>query len=129
MLPRVLAWIATMAGLVLIVVLVTGGFRLAVGPVHISAHDALKPLVWMALSSAALAWLGAARAERAFADVSAVVSRHALAVSVVAAVAVAAVGVHFGTFSASSSDSSAYVSHSALIDRGRLTFDEPLALT
>jgi hypothetical protein len=32
-----------------------------------------------------------------------------------------------GTFAASSADPSAYVSHSVLIDSGRLTFEEPLA--
>ena len=47
---RVLAWIATAAGLMLIVVLVTGGFRFEVGPVRVSAHGVVPPLLVMALT-------------------------------------------------------------------------------
>jgi hypothetical protein len=38
MISRVLAWIATAAGLVLIVI-ATGGFRFEVGPLRVSAHS------------------------------------------------------------------------------------------
>jgi hypothetical protein len=127
MLGRVLAWVATAAGLVLIVVLVTGGFRFDVGPVRMSAHGIAQPLLVMAVSGIALAWLGAARARDAFAGISAHVTNHALALAVVAAAAIAGVGVGFGTFAASASDPSAYVSHALLIDSGRLTIEEPLA--
>jgi len=124
---RVLAWIATAAGLMLIVVLVTGGFRFEVGPVRVSAHGVVPPLLVMALTGGALLWWGHGRARDAFAGITTDISNHALTVAIVSALAIAGVGVGFGTFAASSADPSAYVSHSALIDSGRLTIDEPLA--
>jgi len=127
MLARVLAWIATAAGLTLIVVLVTGGFRFEVGPVRVSAHGITQPLLLMVLSGAALKWLGAARARDALAAVTAGTSNHAPAIALVGAAAIAGVGVGFGTYAASSADPSGYVSHAVLIDNGRLTIDEPLA--
>jgi len=48
MVSRVLAWIATAAGLVLIVVLVTRGFRFEAGGLRVSAHDVTTPLLPMA---------------------------------------------------------------------------------
>src|SRR6185436_7876203 len=127
MLPRALAWIATLAGLVLIVVLVTGGFRIELGPVRLSAHGLVQPLVLMAVAAAALAWHGAARARDALTGIADAVTRGAPAAAVLSAAAVAGVGMVFGTYAASSADPSAYVSHSALIDRGQLSIDEPLA--
>src|SRR5215207_309397 len=112
MLGRVLAWIATAAGLTLIVVLVTGGFRFEVGPLRVSAHGIVPPLLVMAVAGAAVFWRGTGAA------------RHAFATAIVSAAAVAAVGVGFGTFSASAADPSAYVSHAALIDSGRLALEE-----
>jgi len=127
MLPRALAWMATAAGLVFVVVVVTGGFRFELGPVRLSAHGLVPPLILMTLAGAALAWQGTARTREAFAAITDAVTRRARAIAIVSAAAVAAVGVAFGTFSASSADPSAYVDHSALIDRGQLSFDEPLA--
>ena len=122
---RVLAWIATTAGLVLAIVLVTGGFRFNVGPIRISAHGSTAPLVLMALAAALLSWLGGARA--ALAGIGLDIIRHARAIPVVSAAAIAGVGVGFGTYAASSADPSAYVSHSALLNAGQLTIDTPLA--
>ncbi len=127
MASRVLAWIATAAGLTLIVVLVTGGFRFEVGPLRVSAHGVVPPLLLMALAASALFWRGPARASDALAGITTTITRHSLAIAVASAVAIGSVGVGFGTFAASSADSSAYVSHSVLIDSGRLTMDEPLA--
>jgi len=127
MLSRVLAWVATAAGLLLIVVFVTGGFRFEVGPLRVSAHGVAPPLLMMAIAGAALRWLGAGRAREALAGLIGDVARHATAIAIVSAAAIAGVGVGFGTFAASSADPSAYVGHAALIDTGRLTFDEPLA--
>ena len=124
---RVLAWIAAAAGLTLIVVLVTGGFRFDVGPLRVSAHGIVPPLLLMALAGGALFWRGpAAPAMRSPASppTSPGTRRR---IAIVAPLAIAGVGVGFGTFAASSADPSAYVSHSALIDNGRLTIDEPLA--
>ena len=127
MLPRVLAWIATAAGLVLIVVLVTGGFRFEIGPLRVSAHGATTPLLLMTAAGAALAWRGAARGTDALSRIFTSVTAHAATIAVISATVIAGIGVGFGTYSASASDPSAYVSHSALIDSGRLSLDEPLA--
>jgi hypothetical protein len=122
---RVLAWIATTAGLVLVVVLVTGGFRFDVGPLRVSAHGVVPPIVLLALAGAALFRRGGAK--DALAAITADLRRHARAIAVVGAAAIAGVGVGFGTYAASSADPSAYVSHSALINAGQLTIDTPLA--
>jgi hypothetical protein len=127
MLPRVLAWMATSAGLVLIVVLVTGGFRFEAGPLRVSAHGVTTPLLLLTAAGAARAWRGAAPARDALSRIVTSVTTHAAAIAVVSAAAIAGIGVGFGTYSASASDPSAYVSHSALIDSGRLSLDEPLA--
>jgi hypothetical protein len=127
MVSRVLAWIATAAGLVLIVVLVTGGFRFDVGPLRVSAHGLATPMFLLAAAGAALAWCGSARAMDALATIVTSITRHSAAIAVVSAAAIAGIGVGFGTYSASASDPSAYVSHSALLDSGRLSLDEPLA--
>src|SRR5690242_10231574 len=127
MISRVLAWIATAAGLVLIVVLATGGFRFEAGPLRVSAHSVTTPLLLIAAAGIALARLGAARALDALSSIFTRVTAHAAAIAVIGAAAIAGIGVGFGTYSASASDPSAYVSHSALIDAGRLSLDEPLA--
>jgi hypothetical protein len=126
---RLLAWTATIAGLVLIVVLVTGGFRFEIGPLRLSAHGVAGPLLVMAVSAGALRWLGAVRGRDALASLTSALATHAPVVALVSAVAIAGIGAGFGTFAASSADPSAYVSHSVLIDRGQLTIDEPLART
>lgn len=127
MLARGLAWIATVAGLVLIVVLVTGGFRFELGPLRPSAHGLMGPIVVMAVGGGALRWLGAVRGREALASITSTLTVRAPVIAALAAAAIGGIGVGFGTFAASSADASAYVSHSALIDRGRLTIDEPLA--
>ena len=127
MLGRILAWIATVAGLTLIVVLVTGGFRFQVGPLRVSAHGVVPSLLLMALTGGALLWWGHGRARDALAGITTDITRHALAIAIASAAAIGSVGVGFGTFAASAADPSAYVSHSVLIGSGRLTMDEPLA--
>ena len=127
MLGRLLAWITTAAGITLIVVLVTGGFRVDLGPLRLSAHRAALPLAVMALGALALWRLGPSGARVALASLSTDISNQAPAVAVVCAAAIAGVGVVYGTYAASSADPSAYVSHAALIADGRLSFDEPLA--
>jgi hypothetical protein len=125
MLARVVAWIGTAAGLVLIVVLVTGGFRFELGPVRVSAHNAIPSIVLMIAAGSLLFWGGGAR--DALSSIGDDLARHARGIAMVAAVAIAGVGIGFGTFAASSADPSAYVGHGALIAEGRLTIDAPLA--
>ena len=125
MLARVVAWIGTAAGLVLIVVLVTGGFRFELGPVRVSAHDVVPSIVLIVVAGSLLFWRDGARdALSAIADD---LARHARAIAIAGAVAIAGVGIGYGTFAASSADPSAYVSHGVLIADGRLTIDAPLA--
>ena len=124
---RILAWISIAAGLTLIVIAVTGGFRVEVGPVRISAHRMATPLAVLVLAGFALWRLGPTRARDVLASVSTDISNHAFPIAVVCAAAIAGVGVGYGTFAAASSDPSAYVSHAALLDSGRLTLDQPLA--
>jgi len=85
MLPRVLAWIATAAGLVLIVVLVTGGFRFEAGPLRVSAHGVTTPLLLMAAASVAPAWRGSAHALDALSRTFTSVTTHAAAIAVISA--------------------------------------------
>jgi len=124
---RALAWISIGAGLTLVIILITGGFRLEIGPLRVSAHRPWQPLVVMVLAGIALARLGRPEARDALAGIATDVERHALSIAVVAAAAVAAVGVGYGTYAASAADPSAYVGHAVLLDDGRLARDEPLA--
>jgi len=126
-LRRTLAWISVAAGITLIVILVTGGFRLDLGPVRVSAHRTTPPIAVLVIGALVLWRLGPSRAREALETISTGLSNGAPAVALVSAVSIAAVGLFFGTFAASSADPSAYVDHAALIDSGRLSFDEPLA--
>ena len=130
MLARVLAWIATAAGLTLIVVLVTGGIPVRGRPApRLGARRRAAAPADGRCAGAALKWRGAARARRrarrrSRPARSRVTHRRS---RIVGAAAIAGMGVGFGTFAASSADPSGYVSHAVLIDNGRLTIDEPLA--
>jgi hypothetical protein len=124
---RLLFAVATTALVVLVIVTITGGFLIHLGPLRVSAHNWRGPLL---IAVAAVA--GAARFGRsALADAAAAswsfIDDHALALALVLAAATAGVGIGYGTYSASSSDASGYVSEAALIASARLSSDEPLA--
>ena len=124
---RLLFATGTCAMLVLAIVLITGGFTVRAGPFRFSAHRSTAPL-----AIAGLTWLGAAlygRTSLRAAACSAVafLERYATSGALIVAAAAAAIGVAFGTYSASSADASGYVSHSALLASGRVMRDEPLA--
>src|SRR5262245_28902076 len=119
--------IGTAALLVLIVVLVTGGFVLDAGPLHLSSHRWTAPFI-----GAFAAWLmafliGGREFGAAAAEVQTFIDRHATALAIVIAASAAGVGVAYGTYSAAGSDASGYVSQAQLLASGRVARDEPLA--
>jgi hypothetical protein len=126
---RLLLAVATIALVVLVIVTITGGFLVQLGPLRISAHNWRGPLLIAIAAAAAAARHGrSALAEAAGAGWS-FIHEHAAASVVVLAAATAGVGIGYGTYSASSSDASGYVSEAALIASARLSSDEPLART
>ncbi len=126
---RLLVAVATTALVVLVIVTITGGFLIHLGPLRLSAHNWRAPLLIAVATAAAAARYGrSAVAEAADASWS-FIDNHAAAVAVVLAAATAGIGIGYGTYSASSSDASGYVSEAALIASARLSTDEPLART
>jgi hypothetical protein len=118
----------TGALLVLVVVLITGGFVIDAGPLHFSSHGIAAPLFAVAAASfTAFAVGGRRRVTDALMRLDAGLNRHATSIAIVAAASAAGTGVAFGTFAASAADASGYVSQSKLLAGGRVSFDEPLA--
>jgi len=119
--------VATTALVLLVIVTITGGFLIQLGPVRLSAHNWRGPLVIAVAAVAAAARFGrrtlidAGEAGWSFLD------EHAAVFALVVAAATAGIGIGYGTYSASSSDASGYVSEAALIASARLSSDEPLA--
>ncbi len=123
------AWAAagTLALAVGVVVAVTGGFTVRAGPLRLSAHGLGGPLAVVLAAGIAL-WLhGRDEARAALASVTGALARHATALAVVLAASTAGAGVAFGTFAASATDPSAYVSQAELLVSGRATWTQPLA--
>jgi Dolichyl-phosphate-mannose-protein mannosyltransferase len=126
-LARLLVAVATTALTVLVIVTITGGFLIQLGPLRVSAHNWRGPLLIAVAAVAAAARYGhGALAEAAEAGWS-FIGDHAPALAVVLAAATAGIGIGYGTYSASSSDASGYVSEASLIASARLSSDEPLA--
>src|SRR4030095_12766928 len=93
---------------VLVIVTITGGFLIHLGPLRVSAHNWRGPLL---IAVAAVA--GAARFGRsALADAAAAswsfIDDHALALALVLAAATAGVGIGYGTYSASRTTAPGY---------------------
>jgi hypothetical protein len=126
---RLLVAVATTALVVLVIVTITGGFLIHLGPLRLSAHTWRAPLlIAVAALATATRYGRSAVAEAADASWS-FIHDHAAAMAVVLAAATAGIGIGHGTYSASSSDASGYVSEAALIASARLSSDEPLART
>lgn len=119
--------VAVTALMVAAVIAITGGFVIDAGPLYLSAHRLLPPLVLAAVAYALAARQGYTAIVAADAALAAFIHRHALAIVVVLAAAAAGVGVAFGTYVAAASDPSAYLSQSRLIAHGDLTVPVPLA--
>ena len=109
------------------VIAITGGFVVDAGPLYLSAHRLLPPIV-VAAAAYLLAFLqGHPSVVAADAALSAFVHRHALAIAVVLAAVAAGVGIAFGTYVVAASDPSAYISQARLITKGDLVVAVPLA--
>jgi Dolichyl-phosphate-mannose-protein mannosyltransferase len=119
--------VATTALVVLVIVTITGGFLLQLGPFHLSAHNWRSPLLIAVAAVAAAARFGRRTLIEATEAGWSFIDDHAPAFAVVLAAATAGVGIGYGTYSASSSDASGYVSEAALIASARLSSDEALA--
>jgi hypothetical protein len=118
--------IGTCAVLILIVVLMTGGFVLQVGPLRFSSRRWGGPFV-----IAGVAWLtamlhGRQRVAAVTSNIDAFLERYALALTIALAAAAAGTGIAHGTYAASGSDASGYVSQADLIASGQILRDEPL---
>jgi hypothetical protein len=129
--PAVVRSLASAAGIaalvVLIIISITGGFTINAGLLHLSAHNWRGPLAIALVALVAAACSGrAAFAEAAVANWQ-FIDDHAFALAIVLAAATAGAGIAYGTYSASSSDASGYVSQSRLLASARLATDEPLA--
>lgn len=126
-LARVLVFAGTFALSLLVIVFVTGGFSIDLGPLHVSAHRMLGPLVVAALAYAAAAFGGRPRCRDAAAAIHTWLDVHSAAIAVVLAAVTAGIGVAYGTYAASGADAGGYISQANLIGHGQLSFREPLA--
>jgi hypothetical protein len=119
--------IGTGALLVLIVVLLTGGFVIDAGFIHLSARRWPGPVIVMVAAWAIAAFHGRAALRESAASFTGAIDRHALGIATVVACAAAGAGIGFGTYAASGADAAGYVSQSTLLTTGRLVTAEPLA--
>jgi Dolichyl-phosphate-mannose-protein mannosyltransferase len=119
--------VATTALVVLVIVTITGGFLIQLGSVRLSAHNWRGPLLIAVAAVAAAARFGRRTLTGAVEAGWSFIDDRAPAFAVVLAAATAGIGIGYGTYSASSSDASGYVSEAALIASARLSSDEPLA--
>jgi len=124
---HLLVAVATTAFVLLVVITITGGFLLQLGPLRFSAHNWRAPLVIAVAALITAASLGRGSLREAAEAGWLFVHDHAAAFAVVLAAATAGTGIGFGTYSASSSDASGYISQAALIASAQLSTDEPLA--
>ena len=124
----ILILVGTGALLVLLIVLITGGFVIDAGPLHFSSRRWPTPL-----ALAAVAWLaallvgGRQGAAHSMAELSGLLERHSTAVASVIAMAAVGAGIGLGTYPASGADASGYVSQARLLAAARVSSDEPLA--
>lgn len=122
-----LATAGTVAFLLLIVILVTGGISFDAGPLHVSARNWSAALIaFLILSAAALA-VARGDGRQLFARLHAGLVARSTSVAVLIAASAAGVGIAFGTYAASASDASGYINQASSIARGSLVLDEPLA--
>jgi hypothetical protein len=107
----------------------TGGFQTSVAGVRVSARSPVTSAV--ASGVLLVAWFVAARRARAaaadLAYLSAWIDKHAHRIVAVIALLSGSMAMAFGTYSAAGSDASGYFSQSAMLGRGALTYEEPLA--
>jgi Dolichyl-phosphate-mannose-protein mannosyltransferase len=127
LIARLLLAVAVTALVILVIITITGGFILNVGPVHLSAHNWRGPLLIAIAALLVGAFVGRAMLTRTATESWQFLDLHSLAFAIVLAAASAGIGIAYGTYAASSSDASGYVSEAALIASAQLSTDEPLA--
>ena len=111
----------------LAIVLITGGFVIQTSLFRLSSRGWHTPLftaiaVWLAAGL-----LGRSVLADAMGAMAGFIERRSTAAAVVLTAAAVGVGVGFGTYAASGSDASGYVSQAELLASGHLARDEPLA--
>jgi len=128
---RLLVAVGTCALLLLLIVTTTGGFTIRAGffffGAHFAAHNWRGPLLVTLVAFAAAAFSSRAALLDAAASVWRFVDEHALSLAIVIAAVTASAGIACGTYSASSSDASGYISEARLLSSARVADDEPLA--
>src|SRR5688572_13274705 len=97
-LARVGISVGITALMVAVVIAITGGFIIDAGSFYLSAHRLLTPLVVAVAAYLLACRQGHASIVAADAALSEFVHRHALAIAIVLAAAVAGVGIAFGTY-------------------------------
>ena len=118
---------ATSELLVLAVVLITGGFTLAVGPLRISAHRLSGPLLIASFCLGAAALLDRAALRAAASALALRIDRYAGAIALCLAAGALGAGVGLGTYSAAGADAAGYLSQARLVASGSITVDQDLA--
>jgi hypothetical protein len=113
--------------IVLTVVFITGGFVIDVGPLYFSAHGLVPPSILAVVAYVIAVRQGREPIATADANLARFIDRHAISIVIVMAAAAAGVGVAFGTYVASGSDSSAYLNQARSIAQGTLAASVPLA--
>ena len=113
--------------MVAVVIAITGGFVIDAGPLYLSAHRLLSPLVIAAAAYLLAARQGHTAIVAADAALFEFVHRHAVAIAIVLAAVAAGVGIAFNTYVVAASDPSAYISQARLITKGDLVVPVPLA--
>lgn len=116
-------------GLVLVLmVLVTGGFVLDAGVLHLSVRSWMRALVIAVAAISFVTWrVGRGAVIRLTDQIWPFLDRHAPTIALIAAAAAAADGVAFGTYAAAGADSAGYVSQGDLIASGRVVIRAPLS--
>ena len=113
--------------MVAVVIAITGGFVIDAGPLYLSAHRLLSPLVIAVVAYLLAIRQGHTAIVAADATLFQFVHRHALAIAIVFAAVAAGVGIAFNTYVVAASDPSAYISQARLIAKGDPVVPVPLA--
>ena len=124
---RTAVLVGTVALSFFVIVIVSGGFLLAAGPLRLSVRRWPGPLA-VSLASWGLGYLVCGRRAIgvAAADLLPFIERHAVAIVLVLAASSAGAGVAFGTYAASGADAAGYVSQARLFSTGQVSALEPV---
>ncbi len=124
---RALAFAAIACCAVAIAIAIGGGLTVQLGPVVVTSHNPLRPLVFAVVCVALALWRGTAALSSALVWHWEILQRHARTAAAVLAFSTVAAGFHWGAFVAGGSDSYCYLNQAELIARGTVRDYEPLA--